>query len=61
MADKLLSQVTRLDAQIEILSGTIVDQSTELRVEELSMECTTIVKDDLPCQNSRLTKKLETT
>jgi hypothetical protein len=61
MAYKLLAQVTPLEAQIEILSWTIVDQSTELRAKELSLERTTTVSDDLLHQTSRLSKKLEST
>jgi hypothetical protein len=61
MADKLLGQVTPLEAQIEIMNGTIVNQSTELRAKELSLEHTTTAKDNLLRQNTRLTKKLETT
>jgi hypothetical protein len=47
MADKLLGQVTPLEAQIEIMNGTIVNQSTELRAKELSLEHTTTAKDNL--------------
>jgi hypothetical protein len=61
MANKLLAQVTPLEAQIEILSGTIGDQSTELRDKEFSLVCTTTTKDDLLCSNTQLTKKLEST
>jgi hypothetical protein len=61
MAYKLLAQVTPLEAQIEILSWTIVDQSTELRAKELSLERTTTASDDLLHQTSRLSKKLEST
>jgi hypothetical protein len=43
MAGKLLAQVTTFEAQIEILSRTIVHQSTELRDKNLG--------DDLLCQN----------
>jgi hypothetical protein len=59
MVDQLLAQVTPLETQIGFLSGTILDYSTKLRAKEFSLECTTMVKDDLLHQNSRLTQKLE--
>jgi chromosome segregation ATPase len=59
MVDRLLAPVTPFEAQIGILSGTIVDQSTDLLAIELSLQRTTTTKDNLLHQNSQLTKKLE--
>jgi hypothetical protein len=59
MVDRFLAQVTPLEAQVEVLSGTILDHSTELQLKELSLECTITTRDDVLHQNSRLTKKLD--
>jgi hypothetical protein len=57
--DQLLPQMTPLETQFGVLSGTILDYSTELHAKELSLERTTTTKDDLLRQNSWLMKKLK--
>jgi hypothetical protein len=59
MVDRLLAHLTPLEAEVDVLSGTILDHSTEDWAKELSVECTTTTRDDLLCQNSWLMKKLE--
>jgi hypothetical protein len=61
MVDKLLAQVTPLEAQTEIMSGINVDQSTELWAKELILERTTTANDDMLHKNNQLTKKFEST
>jgi hypothetical protein len=47
MVDRPLVQVTLLETQIGVLSGTIMDHSTKLIAKELCLERTTMAKDDL--------------
>jgi hypothetical protein len=59
MVDRLLAHLTPLEAEVDVLSVTILDHSTKDWAKELSVECTTTTRDDLLCQNSWLMKKLE--
>jgi hypothetical protein len=52
MADKFIAQVPKLEQKV-------LDELTELRAKELSLEQTTKANEDYKSRSARLTKKLE--
>jgi hypothetical protein len=56
---QLTAQVPTLEDQVKHMDNKILNLLTKLWAKELCLQRTTAANDDLPCQGTRLTKKLE--